>query len=376
MAYARRENNQQPVHMHSTGDLKRTLLLLFGLVCALAGFNMSAFAQAEQRFHDALRTVTPQQPFTVAVGVWVDQITHIDQKAENFGVVANLRLEWEDPELAFDVKQSGQDVKVYSRDAFARFVDENGLFAPGFVIHNQQGRRFAQEVEVVVFAGGNAVYYERFSATLQAPDFDFVQYPFDSQKFFVHVDALHPTGFLKFAPVDGVSGLGDRLGEEEWIFNDSITEVSEVKGISGKPTSRFSFGFIAHRHLNYYVLRIFVPLIIIVLVSWLTFFLQDFSKRVDIASGNLLIFVAFNFTISNDLPRLGYLTFMDAILVAFFVFTGMVVVANVIFRRMEITGREALARRIDNYTIWIYPFTLAVLVILCWYWLVRESVHL
>jgi hypothetical protein len=358
-------------HRHTV----RTLVVLLGLLYSLAGCNITVFAQTEERFQASIQAVLPEQPYEVAIGVWVDQITHIDQKSENFGVVANLRLEWHDPQLAFDTKQGGHDARVYSRDAFVRFLDENGLFGPGFVIHNQQGRRFVQEAEVVVFNNGHAIYYERFSATLQAPDFDFVQYPFDNQKFYVHVDALYPTGFLNFVPLDGFSGLGDRLGEEEWIFNDSWNETSEVKGITGKPTSRFSFGFVAHRHLNYYVLRIFVPLIIIVLVSWLTFFLQDFSKRVDIASANLLIFVAFNFTISNDLPRLGYLTFMDAILVAFFAFTSMVVVANVLFRRMEITGRESLARRIDNYTIWIYPFTLGVLVLLCWYWLVRESVH-
>jgi hypothetical protein len=254
-------------------------------------------------------------------------------------------------------------------------VDENALFAPGFVFHNQQGRRFTQEATVVVTKDGHAFYMERFSTTLQAPDFDFVQYPFDAQKFFVHVDAVYPAEFMNFAPLEGFGGLGDQLGEEEWIFEDSWVKISENTGITGKPTSRFSFGFKARRHVNYYVLRIFVPLIIIMLVSWLTFFLQDFSKRVDIAGANLLIFVAFNFTVSDDLPRLGYVTFMDAILVAFFIFTGMVVVANVLFRRLEIIGRESLARRIDNYTIWIYPFTLGILVLLCWYWLVRESVH-
>ncbi len=357
-------------------NASRKLVVLFGVLCVLAGCSMLVFAQTEQRFQAALDAAIPEQSFTVAIGVWVDQITHIDQKSENYGIVANLRLEWDDPELAFDAKQAGRDFKLYSGEVFIRFVDENGLFAPGFVIYNQQGRRFSQEASVVVAQDGHAVYFERFSATLQAPDFDFVQYPFDTQKFFIRVDALHPSGFLKFVPLEGFSGLGDQLGEEEWIFVDSRTTTSEVKGITGEPTARFSFDFRARRHVNYYVLRIFVPLGIIILVTWLTFFLQDFGKRVDIAGANLLIFVAFNFTVSNDLPRLGYLTFMDAIMVAFFVFTGMVVVVNVLFRRMEISGREDLARRIDNYTIWIYPFTLGVLVLLCWYFLVRESFHL
>jgi len=361
--------------MQPQRNTSRILIVLFGLLCASAGCNTLAFAQTEQGLQAALQAAMPEKPYTVAIGVWVDQITHIDQKSENFGIVGNLRLEWDDPELAFDAKQASQDLRLYTRDAFTRFVDQNGLFAPGFVIHNQQGRRFSQEINIAVSQNGHAVYLERFSATLQAPDFDFVQYPFDKQKFFVHVVAVAPTRFFKFVPLEGFSGLGDQLGEEQWIFQESWTETSEVSGITGMPTTRFSLGIMANRHRNYYVLRIFVPLTIILLVTWVTFFLQDFSKRVDIAGANLLIFVAFNFTISNDLPRLGYLTFMDAILVAFFAFTGMVVVVNVLFRRMEITGRESLARRIDIYTIWIYPVTLGVLVLLCWYWLVRESMH-
>jgi len=46
---------------------------------------------------------------------------------------------------------------------------------------------------------------------------------------------------------------------------------------------------------------------------------------------------------------------------------------NVVFKRMEVIGKESLARHIDNYTIWIYPVTLGVLVLLCWYWFVVQK---
>ena len=97
-------------------------------------------------------------------------------------------------------------------------------------------------------------------------------------------------------------------------------------------------------------------------LSWAEFFLQEYSKRIDIAGGNLLIFVAFNFAISNDLPHLGYMTFLDFILVAMFVVNGMIIVFNVVLRRLKVHDRVDLAQRIDRYVlIGIYPLAYALL---------------
>ena len=345
--------------------------VLFFVCCLPVG------AQAMERLHVALESIAPDTPLQVSIGVQVEQIVSINQKEENFEVVGNLRMEWQDPALAFDPQtQQGSALKVFTREGFTRFVDQEGIFAPAFMMYNQQGRRFTQNAGVLVFSDGQAVYGERFTVKLQAPEFDFVRYPFDTQSFFIHVQATYPLEFMQYVRLEGFSRLGDLLGEEEWIFTNNWTSVSEVVGMIGKPASRLSFGFEGRRHLNYYLLRIFLPLIIIILVSWLTFFLQDFSKRIDIGGANLLIFVAFNFTVSNDLPRLGYLTFMDAIMVTTFVFSGLVVIVNVIFRRLEVSGKEALARRIDYFTLWIYPVTLVILVLLCRQLFLVQEAHL
>jgi len=350
----------------------RTCLQMLLALAACLPFAASAQSE-ENPLRESLRGAAPERAIEVRIGVRVDQVVNINQKSENYEVVGNLRMEWDEPRLAFDPASAGVSVMTLPRDQFVRLLQQKSAFLPAFSIQNQQGRRWSQTEGALVFANGHVVYGERFTVTLQAPEFNFTRYPFDEQQFFLHVESVYPARFVHYMPLDGFSRLGDKLGEEEWVFDKTWTSIAEVEGATGEPTARFSFGFEAHRHLNYYLLRLFVPLGIIIVVSWLTFFLQDFGKRVDLAGANLLIFVAFNFTISSDLPRLGYVTFMDAVMVATFVFSGLGVVVNVIFKRMEFLGHESLARRIDDFTIWIYPATLGVLIFVGWHWFLRAA---
>ena len=125
------------------------------------------------------------------------------------------------------------------------------------------------------------------------------------------------------------------------------------------------------RHIKYYMFRIFLPLLLIIIVSWGTFFMKDYSNRIMVSVSNLLIFVAFNFSIGSDLPRLGYMTFMDGILFAAFLITAITVLINVFFRRLEILGHDDLAQKIDGYaTNWypvVYLATLGFLVLIFLY---------
>jgi L-lactate permease len=102
-------------------------------------------------------------------------------------------------------------------------------------------------------------------------------------------------------------------------------------------------------------LRLLVRYLPIALVSWFSFFLRDTGKRVDLAGDNLLLFIAFNFTIGNELPRLGYVTVVDSVLTGLFVITGTVVLANVMLKRMQNTGRDALLQKLDRFALMAYP---------------------
>jgi len=306
---------------------------------------------------DDIGAAAPRHATPVQIGIKLQQITQVDQRAQNFGVVATVLMQWHAPALGYDPDSDPCKckMKVLKDGGFDQVLNEKGERSPEFTIFNQQGNRFAQNRAFVILPDGTVSYFERFSTTLQAPDFNFRRFPFDMQEFFIHVDSLYPEEFYVFKELEQFSEVATRLGQQEWVVESFDTSVSSVTASTRSITSRYSFRITAHRNRNYYIFRILIPITVILLVGWATFFVRDYGRRIDLSTGMLLVFVAFNFTISNDLPRLGYLTFLDTLVFCAFMVTSFVVLMNMYLYRTVVSGKEALAHRLDRYLIVGYP---------------------
>ena len=62
-----------------------------------------------------------------------------------------------------------------------------------------------------------------------------------------------------------------------------------------------------------------------------------------------------SFAISSDLPRLGYVTFLDTLLISAFLVTAIVLILSVYLRRQDMKGRKGFVAKVDRYVITFYP---------------------
>ncbi len=300
-----------------------------------------------------------REPIEVNIGMRVEQIVDVDHQSEFFTAVGTLQMDWTDPAMAFNPESCNCDLKSFSEPGVSRLVAAAEGRWPDFTLQNQQGNRWIQNQLLTVAPNGHATYFERFTTDFQV-DFDFRQYPFDTQKFVIRIDSLVPEEFYKYVAMEGFTEISPEHGEDEFELTGFESSVTSERRSGGAITSRYTFSFEGPRHLSYYIFAIFVPILLIIIVSWVTFFLRDYGMRIEVASANLLLFIAFSWSLSENYPRLGYLTFLDAVMAITFVVNALVVVYSVWLRRMEMRGQEELAERIDSVLDWVYPFTYVV----------------
>jgi hypothetical protein len=301
-------------------------------------------------------------PIEVKVGIKMERISAVDSQNETFTMLGSLRMDWTDPSLAFSPDSCNCTVKVYSEKEFDRFLADVESRWPDFVLFNQLGNRWVQSRVAVLWPDGRARFGESFTTTFQS-DFDFRKFPLDTQEFPIYLDMLYPTDIYVLADLPGYTAISSEHGEDEFIITDFVTEISTIEGrVADTPVSRFNFNFYAPRHLDYYVLQVFVPILLIILISWFTFFLRDFSRRIEAAAANILLFIAFSFSLADNYPRLGYITFLDAIMAVTFAVNTLVLLYNVYMKRLENEGRLGRVERIDRFFDWAYPLMYIVLI--------------
>jgi hypothetical protein len=295
----------------------------------------------------------------VKVGLKLQQIINIDQPNEIMNDVGTLKLEWTDPALAFNPDDCDCTSKLYTENSYTKFLEDVKGNWPDFTLFNQQGNRWSQNRLIEVESNGHVTYLERFSTDLQI-DFDWTAFPFDTQDFYIKVDMLYPEEQYVFVPMEGFSEIDPNHGEDEFILTDFDTQITSEVSSTQAPISRFTFHFSAPRHLDYYVFRFFIPILLIICVSYITFFLKDYTRRIEIATGNLLLFIAFSFSLGDNYPRMGYLTFMDAIMAITFIINTLVVVLNVYFKYLEQKDQREKADRLEAPFNYIYPIAYLV----------------
>lgn len=342
--------------------LSGAMLAVLGLLMSVVTPAYAASGKAAMKPDTDLRQhpTGGKTPVDVAVGLYVTNFVGIDETRESFEVGGYLTAKWTDPRLSLPADAAS--------DAPAtRTFRMNQLWTPSIESANSISHSTSQSL-LSADRNGLVTYIERFDANLSS-DFDLRKFPFDTQdlRFQFH-PFLSGASEIRFAaqplPSTGISPeqhteLAAWHIEDIHYKTEKIVEDREIP-----PTSGADFQIVVKRRSGFYVWKIFVPLLMLTMIPMVVFWIDvsQFDWILKIPMTMLLSMVAFEFTIARDLPRVGYLTFLDAVFLASFTFCFLCIFEIAAVFLLQQHGRRPLAVNLHTKGKWAYPLAYFALI--------------
>jgi Neurotransmitter-gated ion-channel ligand binding domain len=251
---------------------------------------------------------TEASPTVVRVGLVLRNLVAIDELKESWQVTGLIVGRWNDRRLRY---------RLARQRYLYRELPAN-RWKPEFEFTNEDEPSNFHFQDFYAKPDGTVVYTQSFSATLSA-NLDLRRFPFDSQTLPVVVQAsgndLDRT-ILKPDVRDSAALPNPTYGVAQWAPFSLSARSRPVVG-SASRANDVEFSLEVRRNPRPYILKFIVPLLLLVIISWITFWLspQEFKTKDQLQSAvaTLLIIVAFDITASTFLPKTDYTTYLDAL---------------------------------------------------------------
>lgn len=295
-------------------------------------------------------------PVEVAVGLYVTNLVAIDETRENFEVGGYLTGRWQDPRLALPAGQSSGNGGQQAARTF-RLED---IWAPAIEAANSVSHK-TNSYSLEADANGVVTYVERFDAVL-SNNYELRKFPFDTQTLqFEFQPFLSSVSTIRFAnqalPSTGISPE-QHTELASWLIKDLRYSAEKVTGDRFLPETREAlFQIVIARRSGFYLWKVFLPLLMLTMIPAVVFWIdvKEFDWILKVPMTMLLSMVAFEFTIARDLPRVGYVTFLDAVFLASFAFCFLCIFEITLVFLMQKAGRREAAMRLHLSGRWAYP---------------------
>jgi hypothetical protein len=290
-------------------------------------------------------------PTSIKIGVLVADITAVDDVNQAIEGDFFLRMQWRDPRL---VGVAGCRIPK-SRVWFPRveLLNSSQLTSE---------RQFTFD-QVRVQEGGLVVYLQRHFGKI-ATYHDLSRFPFDSQEFELRMaDFDYSSDEIQLVFDPEFTTLAHRLNIPDWDIIGVRGNVEErFLDELNKSLSIFTLSIEASRKPGYYILKVLVPLMLIVMMSWAVFWInpEKFGPQIGISATSMLTLIAFQFALSAVLPKLSYFTVMDRLILGATVLVFLSLVEATVTAVLVTRDKKELALRIDATCRWLFPSALLV----------------
>ncbi|XP_069510430.1 gamma-aminobutyric acid receptor subunit pi isoform X1 [Ambystoma mexicanum] len=258
-------------------DFRSSRLVFLVLVASLSNAlvkgedpdALPGFQNLIKGYNKYLRPNFDGKPVSVAVSMEVASIDAISESNMDYTATIFLRQRWTDERLVFEGNKS------FSLDA--RLVQL--LWVPDtYIVDSKRSFLHAITVEnrlIRLFANGTVLYAIRITTTV-ACNMDLAKYPMDKQTCQLQLESwgytMHDMEYHWLRGNDSVRGM-DSLRLSQYTVERYYTLVSKGKYETGE-YPRLVLCFELRRNILYFILETYIPSALLVVLSWVSFWLS------------------------------------------------------------------------------------------------------
>ena len=292
----------------------------------------------------------------VTLGIYLFDIDEIDDVSQRFSVDMFVAIAWHDPRLALPRDERAGQTRVLSLDE---------IWTPRGIIVNDRGLNTQLPRTADIDELGNVVYRQRISGEL-AVILELEEFPFDTQLLPIDfVSYLYSPDEVRFAVNTDITADAGLFSAAGW----QLRIIEAEYGVLSIPAadlvrSRVTYYIEAHRDSQFYLLTMFLPMSLIVFMSWTVFWLQPdiVPARIGISTASIFSLLALGFSIRLSLPAVSYMTRADLFVIGctllIFVALGVAVIGS----RWANADRMEQALRLNAIARWVYVGLFGVVV--------------
>jgi hypothetical protein len=323
------------------------IVKLFGGATLWLGLTFATFSPT---LADIGRPNPEQGPTRVQVKIFLSDVDDVDGANQNFKANVFFELRWHDPRLIHE-----------DTDGISRPLAE--VWHPRIQLFNQQQvwKTFPDVVEVS--PAGDAIYRQRvwgsFSQPLELQDF-----PFDRQVFEIQLVAIGYTPDDVDLVVDTKSQIAERFSLPDWSIDSWTVESKPIRAIPGEAeAAAVTFSFDATRRIGFFIGKVILPLVLIVAMSWVVFWIdpKEAGSQIGVAITTMLTLIAYRFAAGANLPQVEYMTRLDLFILGSSILIFASLVQVIITSSLAKSDRLFDAREIDVWCRWLFPVVFALM---------------
>ena len=288
-------------------------------------------------------------PIEVRSGIQFNGIHSIDSRTESFQADLYLWANWQDPRGLLLFSKKPVDTVSLPKDAV--WGSEPILWNPSIELNTTDVNTSGRET-INVHLDGDVGYEARLVGTFHPPEgtMNFRLFPFDSHWLAIVISSFDYNSekvvFLPFKPLiedGGKNKIVEKVRMQEWTVGDIEVITSNEVFVGDQKDEGFSvltYKVLVSRKPAYYVFRWMLPLLLILVLAWLSLFspVDKLEVQSSTVSAAFLSLVALNFVVAGDLPHCDYLTLFDHSLVTAYI--AVLIIGIVIFRACQVSKAD------------------------------------